>query len=181
MLEIKTQDTDLEEKYSNTNKLSSRLINIGYISAIVLAFSGLLTAGSYLFYFSIKSPPPNQWNVQTMVALSAERRMVLLSTAIYVALSFACMAFALFLIQAKGDVTASGNVGNYKITLSKLSPGLFVFLCASVIILFASTFRIDYGLTSTSQGGNKIFIKEADSSNYRENTSQFDSTKGEYK
>jgi hypothetical protein len=160
---------------------TSRLIAIGYISAIILAFSGLLTAGAYLFYFSIKSPPPNEWNVQTMVALSAERRMVLLSTAIFVALSFSCMAFALFLIQAKGDVTASGNIGNYKITLSKLSPGLFVFLCATLIILFASTFRIDYGLTSTTQGGDRIYEKSTTDSSKMQEGYPYDSSKGEYK
>lgn len=121
-----------------------RLLTIGYISAIGLAFLGMITSVLYLFYFSYNSPLPEVIERDTMVAFSAERRMVLLSTAIFVAMSFGFLGFALFLIQAKGDVDATIEIKDYKMKFARLSPGLFVILCSTVIIIYSSTFKITY-------------------------------------
>ena len=89
------------------------------------------------------------------VSLTAERRLSLLSTGIFVAMSFGFLGFALFLIQAKGDVdvdlekTANESGSSYKLKLARLSPGLFVILCATVIIIVCVTFRIEYKVSET--------------------------------
>ena len=121
-----------------------RLLTIGYISAITLAFLGMIASILYLFYFSYNSPLPEVIQRDTMVAFSAERRMVLLSTAIFVAMSFGFLGFALFLIQAKGEIDAVVEIKDYKMKFARLSPGLFVILCSTVIIIFSSTFKITY-------------------------------------
>lgn len=132
-------------------------LEIGYMSAIALAFLGMLASIAYLFYFSYKTILPSELVRDTMVGFTAERRMVLLSTGIFVAMSFGFLGFALFLIQAKGELEAEGSGGDYKIKVTRMSPGLFVILCATVIIIVCATFKVEY--TDTRQldkEGNKV-------------------------
>lgn len=131
------------------------LLKIGYIAAIVLAFLGMIASILYLFYFSYNSPMPEVIQRDTMVAYSAERRMVLLSTAIFVAMSFGFLGFALFLIQAKGDIDTSLEIKDYKLKFVRLSPGVFVILCATAIIIICSTFKITYSDTEKFNESNE--------------------------
>jgi hypothetical protein len=119
-------------------------IVFGYRAAILLAFLGIILSSIYLFIFINKSNPA-EIKFDTETAYNTERKTVLLSTAIFVAMSFGFLGFGLFLINAKGDVDGGATFGtNVKINFTKLSPGLFVILCATVIIIFAITHNIEY-------------------------------------
>ena len=122
----------------------------GYKAAIFLSIAGLIFSAAYLFGFLIKSHP-EALRHDTMAGFSAERRMVLLSTGIFVAMAFGFLGFALFLIQAKGEVEGMLEYKDYKVNIARMSPGLFVILCATVIIIFCATFRIDYTVVPTTR------------------------------
>ena len=125
------------------NKQEYKFLEWGYKTAIVLSILGLIASSSYLFYFLYKSHP-ELITLDTMVGFSAERRMVLLSTAIFIAMSFGFLGFALFLIQAKGEIEGSLDYHNVKVNIARMSPGVFVILCATIIIIFSITFKIEY-------------------------------------
>lgn len=148
----------------------------GYKTAIALSLLGMILSAAYLFTFLLKSHP-ELIKQDTMTGFSAERRMVLLSTGVFVAMSFGFLGFALFLIQAKGNVEGSFENGNVKINITRMSPGLFVILCATVIIIFSMTFRINYSVTPTNNGSNHSFdIKPAEPDNGNTTQPPFDTT-----
>lgn len=106
-----------------------------------------------MFLFQLSTPDPESVkNELHLLSITAERRLLMLSTAMFIAMAFGFLGFGLFLIQAKGDVDAEGSVKDYKFKFTNLSPGLFVILCSTVIIIFAATFKIDYGLTRNRTG-----------------------------
>ena len=125
----------------------SDFLELGYKSAIVLAFLGIIASAVYLFLFLSMSPDPADIRTEMLLlSVTAERRMLLLSTAVFVGMSFGFLGFALFLIHAKGDTDVDVSTKDYRLKIARLSPGLFVILCATVIIIVCATFRIEYQL-----------------------------------
>lgn len=120
-----------------------KFLEWGYKAAIFLSLFALLASSAFLFYYLFKSNP-EKINAMTMAAYSSERRMVLLSTAIFVAMAFGFLGFALFLIQAHGEVSGSIEYKDSKVNIARMSPGIFVVLCATVIIIFALNVKISY-------------------------------------
>ena len=101
-----------------------------------------------------------------MVAYNAERKMVLISTAIFVAMSFGFLGFALFLINAKGEAEGSFTMGtNYKIDIARLSPGLFVILCATSIIIIGMVTKINYTVERQGTSQDRTATRQGDSTN----------------
>lgn len=133
------------------NKQEYKFLEWGYKTAIILSIIGLIASSSYLFFFLYKSNT-DSIKLETMVGFSAERRMVLLSTAIFVAMSFGFLGFALFLIQAKGEIEGSLDYKNVKVNIARMSPGVFVILCATIIIIFSVTFRVEYKQSFNGNG-----------------------------
>ena len=128
-----------------STKVGRKFIEIGYMSGIAVSFLGLLASAIYLLYFLSLTPDPAAITDDIkLLSVAAERRMLLLSTAIFVAMSFGFLGFALFLIQAEGDVDGEAEIGDYKMKFARLSPGLFVILCATAIIIVASTHEIRF-------------------------------------
>lgn len=125
------------------DKKQYKFLEWGYKTAIALSLISLISSSAYLFYFLFKSNPENI-KLETMVGFSAERRMVLLSTGIFVAMAFGFLGFALFLIQAKGEIEGSFEHQNTKVSIARMSPGIFAMLCATVIIIVCITFKIEY-------------------------------------
>ena len=124
-------------------------VALGYKAGIVLAFLGIIGSAAYLFTFLWLAPAAHgpQTAIE-LVATSVERRLLFLSTAIFVAMSFGFLGFALFLIQAQGDLDMDATAGDYKLKIARLSPGLFVILCATVILIVCATFKIEYHIDS---------------------------------
>jgi len=118
---------------------------IGYKAAIVISLAGLLLSALYLGAFLFVSQHRGAAESgAAMPSITAEQRLYLLSTGIFVGMSFGFLGFALFLIQAEGDVDLETSVKDYKLKIARLSPGLFVILCATAIIIACATFRITY-------------------------------------
>lgn len=121
-----------------------RFLTIGYVTAILLSFLGLLLSAVYLFVFLWLTPRGVIGSEYQLLGQTAQLRILLLSTAIFVAMSFGFLGFGLFLIQVRGDVDAEVSVKDYKLKFARLSPGLFVILCATAIIIVCATFRIEF-------------------------------------
>lgn len=129
------------------SKSDNGILRFGYKAGIVMAFLCIVSAAIYLFSFLLTSPNPELIKSEfQLLSITAERRLLLLSIAMFIAMAFGFLGFSLFLIQVKGDLDAEASHGDYKIKLARISPGLFVILCATVIIIYSATFRIDYGL-----------------------------------
>jgi hypothetical protein len=108
----------------------------------------------YLFLYLVQSPKSKDISQLTMTAFNAERRMTLISTAYFIAMSFGFLGFALFLIDAKGTLEGEATVENYKIKIARVSPGIFAMLCATIIIVVCGTFKIEYSGSDTQYGEN---------------------------
>jgi len=123
----------------------ARFLTAGYMAAITLSLLGMVSSALYLFAFLWFVGPGGVVADQfQLLGQTAKFRLLLLSTAIFVGMSFGFLGFGLFLIQAKGDVDAEVTVNDYKLKFARLSPGLFVILCATAIIIVCATFRIEF-------------------------------------
>lgn len=128
----------------------NKFIEFGYKAGILLAFSGIIFSAIYLFVFILSSPDATSFTDEiSLIGLSMDMRLRFLSTAIFVGMSFGFLGFALFLIEARGNADVDVEINNYKLKIAKLSPGLFVILCATMIIIFCATFRISYVLNTS--------------------------------
>jgi hypothetical protein len=80
-------------------------------------------------------------------------QIALLSCGIFVGMAFGFLGFALFLlgIRAEMDVDARSEV--YQMKLARLSPGVFVLLCAAVMITFCATHESEFGYRALEQPG----------------------------
>jgi len=160
---------------------SVTVLNAGFITALILAGICLILAGVYMLRFqSLTSDAVNEVVHETMIqkrhssvpsfentdatynmirlALSTDMymaRILLLSCGIFVGLAFGFLGFCLFLIGVKGNVDANLSSGDrYKIQLARLSPGLFVILCSSLLIVICATYSLP---VSVSESGGYDF------------------------
>ena len=131
---------------------NDKFLNWGYKAAILLSFSGMIGSALYLFLFQLNQADPASYSSEiSLIGLTADMQMRLLSTAIFVGMSFGFLGFALFLIQAKGSVDIDASSESHKLKITQLSPGLFVILCATAIIIMASTYKIGFSMESVPQ------------------------------
>ncbi len=147
----------------STSDRASNFLAWGYKAAIALAFLSLSLSALYLFYFSSMSPLAISGqsmativSPENMVAFSAERKMLLLSTAIFIAMSMLFVGFGLFLLQAQGSVDVAMEKATTKVSIARLSPGLFVILCATIIVIVCATHDISYTQRMSSATGPTI-------------------------
>jgi len=131
---------------------SRRTLDIGFLSALVLAAVAFLLAGWYLSRFADSAQ-----GLTTMVVGVAQgdkpisaagleliqnslgvhayiARVLLVSCGMFVALAFGFLGFALFLVGAAGssDIAAEG-VGGFKASASSLAPGTVALIAASIL------------------------------------------------
>jgi len=114
------------------------------MAAITLSLLGLVLSAVYFFFFLWISPRGAFADHVELLGQTARLRLLLLSTAVFVGMSFGFLGFGLFLIQAKGDSDAEVATKNYKLKFARLSPGIFVMLCATAIIIVCATHRIEF-------------------------------------
>jgi len=125
---------------------SDKFLVFIYRGAILIGCLSLISSALYLFYYLFKSPPPDQIKLETMVSYNSERRMALISTAFSIAMSFGFIGFALFIIDAKGDLEGSAQLPTTSFKVAKMSPGIFAILCATVIIIVCAKIKIEYNV-----------------------------------
>lgn len=149
--------------------MTPRLFATGFIAGLVIAAACLAFAIVQLFNFqhdvhellTKEAPTTITNNFEAFAAsLSAQEaaitaRIGLRSVALSLGVGFLFLGFSLFLLGVQGDSDLTGEAKDYKVTLTRLSPGLVVILCASVVVLVSSTqpllFDIQYPGEATSQ------------------------------
>lgn len=130
-----------------------KVLNIGFVAALALAGASLLLGAFYLFYFLVKTSTSVEllMNVargfriapdDLKVAISAQlviAKVALLSCAILVGMAFGFLGFSLFLIGIRAEMDVEASKESSQVKLARLSPGVFVILCAAVMISVAAT------------------------------------------
>ncbi|MES2829811.1 MAG: hypothetical protein V4687_16760 [Bacteroidota bacterium] len=157
---------------------SRGFLNIGFIFGLLLAGFCLYLAADYMNqYAEVSSKSVNQVVDHTMGKLKGQpeqtkmdyqmirlalttnmyiARVLLLSCGMFIGLAFGFLGFSLFLIGVKGNVDTTIEGGaSYKLQMARLSPGLFVILCAAIIIGICITRNLPVNLnqktTTTSE------------------------------
>jgi hypothetical protein len=125
-----------------------KLLDIGFATALVLALACLALSGLYLFRFLTIANDGIEHSVQTAITsgatetvqqLAINARIVmallaLLSCGAFVGLAFGFLGFGLFLLGVKGEMDVKGETGAYQLTVARMTPGVFVILCAAILI-----------------------------------------------
>lgn len=148
------------EPLSEHQQFSNRILNIGFVTGLVLAVLCLLMASFYMYrylnsvdiLFDDLAKGSMQGVVRTDLAyLLIQGRLIaarfsLLSCGVLTGLSLALIGFCLFLVGAKGDIIARGEAQHAKIVISRLAPGVFVIICAMLLIGVCTTNRIKFDI-----------------------------------
>lgn len=126
-----------------------QLLAFGFKWGTLLAAVCLLGVALYLGFFQsqtneaikdtfgIEQLKEGQESVRQIALLARLNiaHLQLLSCGIVVGLTFGFLGFALFLLGIKAESSAAGEGAGYKVKLEKLTPGLFVIICATVIVM----------------------------------------------
>jgi len=84
-------------------------------------------------------------------------KMTLLSCGVFVGLAMIGLGFSLFLIGVRGELDLVARKEGFLIKISRLAPGLFVLLCAAVLIAICVTYQFSISgaeLASTQPASN---------------------------
>jgi hypothetical protein len=83
------------------------------------------------------------------ISIAYQSRIELLSTGVYVGLALAFLGFALIVIGVHGDISGSASRGDTKVSLSHLSPGVFVIVCSATLIAICTTRSLPLDISSS--------------------------------
>jgi len=161
-------------------RFSRRILNIGFLAALLLAALAFCMAGWYLHRFADSTNAvvaqamalgqrrelisPTQLDVlQSALGIQTYvSRVLLVSCGMFISLAFGFLGFALFLVGAAGqsdlDVTHGGT---YKVTLTNLAPGTIAILAATVLAALCVTrsmpanINLDASATQAAREANK--------------------------
>ena len=148
-------------KDSDIPRFSSSILNVGFCTALVLAVASL-TMGSYYLYDFLESTKsgviefirehsskPGQEDL-LYLAINARlvmARLALVSCGMFIGMAFGFLGFALFLIGVRGEMDVDASRGNadegFHVKLARMSPGIFVILCSTILIGVCVTRRTD--------------------------------------
>jgi hypothetical protein len=127
-------------------KFPQKLLNVGFCTALVLAGGSFIMGALYLNNFlsstnqGVQSLIGNAGTLPSATLYSAMNatlvmgRLALLSCGVFIGMSFGFLGFALFLMGIKEEMNVVGRYEGYHIKLARLSPGVFVILCATILI-----------------------------------------------
>lgn len=144
-------------------RFSRRILNAGFVVALVLAAICLLASIVYLasFLYSTQAAidsmieKASSTNVNfNILELAINARMVtariaLLSCGITVGMSFGFLGFALFLIGVEGEMDVEAQQEEYRVKIARMAPGVFVILCATALIAICATRSTPFSYTRT--------------------------------
>jgi hypothetical protein len=154
---------------------SQVILNIGFLAALVMAGASFATGGVHLSTFLNRSTDSigKLWQLadspgggagsakpaaarltpdEMQVAIAAQvtvARLGLLSCAIFVGMAFGFLGFSLFLIGVREEMRVEAEHRSQTLKLTRLAPGVFVILCATVLIGVCATHttRLDFSTT----------------------------------
>jgi hypothetical protein len=146
--------------------LSQHLLIYSFFAAVLLAMAGFCVMAIYLFRyldhafaafdddamrnFAVMEPVHLQ---DILLARAGLWKFILQSCGIICGAAFGFLGFALFLIGVKGDMDASYDDSQHKVQLSRMAPGTFVILMASILVALCSTTKVDliFGAVESGQ------------------------------
>jgi hypothetical protein len=139
---------------------SSRVLDIGFLFALVLAGFCFAFAALYLYkYLNITSGAIDSIIAKTVdrapvaqLAISgrlAVAKYSLSSCGIVCGLAFGFLGFALFLLGVRGEMNVKAEDSRRSLQLSRVAPGTFVIVCAAVLIGISVTHSIDFRAQGT--------------------------------
>jgi hypothetical protein len=134
------------------------LLNVGFCTALVIATVCLILSASYLFTFlqatnsGVETLLRNALNTSTptsviqlsILARTAMARFALLSCGVCVGMGFGFLGFALFLLGIKGEMDVEARHEQANVKIARMAPGVFVILCATILVALCVTFRTQY-------------------------------------
>jgi hypothetical protein len=132
--------------------LSNRIVNVGFVTALVLAIACLVMSGAYAFKFQsnaeslvmqiLRSDPAALADGHFQLFTFAQAylsRVLLLSCGVFVGMAFGFLGFALFLLGVNGDIAAEGQAQGTSLKVSRLAPGAFVIACSAILVGVCAT------------------------------------------
>jgi hypothetical protein len=137
-----------------------KLLNLGFCVALILAGACLVLSALYLNNFLNSTNQGVQALISNAPTLSPESfytainarlymaRIALLSCGVFIGMSFGFLGFALFLMGIKGEMDVAGRYEKYSAKLARLSPGVFVILCATILIGICISYDISFSFYS---------------------------------
>jgi hypothetical protein len=150
-----------------TLPISHRVIGAGFMLGLLIAAACLAFAITYLFRFQndvhslIVAPgsaPPKTQLEAFGQALAAEHAVIvarigLRAAALSLGVGFLFLGFSLFLLGVRGssDLDASAPSG-YKLSLTRLAPGMIVILCAAVVVLISAVQPLEFDIKYDGKG-----------------------------
>jgi hypothetical protein len=146
------------EERSRNRDFPQRILNIGFLTALALAGASLLMGALYLSVFLWRISSSVQGLLADVanrslpvgsleVALPAQAniaKVTLLSCAIFVGMAFGFLGFSLFLIGIRAEMDVEASSEAYQVKLARLSPGVFVILCATLLIGVCAVHEVDF-------------------------------------
>lgn len=143
---------------SAAHKFSGRILNVGFIFALILAAVCLASSTLYLYTFLsttmakidgllARAGTPGVTEVLIQLGINAalvSARLALLSCGVFVAMAFGFLGFGLFLIGVKGEIEASGNTETFGFKVARMSPGVFVMTATLLLVGVCVTHRTPF-------------------------------------
>ena len=130
---------------------SRRILNAGFLAALVLAGAAFTFAGWYLKEFASSAhaavsqvlsvaqsgAPVSNTSIEliqnSLGVHSYVARVLLVSCGMFISLSFAFLGFALFLVGASGNSDLAAEGGGTKVSLTALAPGTVAIVAAAIL------------------------------------------------
>lgn len=148
------------------SRFSPRVVNGGFVVALVLASLSLVAGAFFVGYFLVisKSSVEHLLALGQTTGVQAEHidvalqagavssRQALLACGIFAGFSFGFLGFGLFLLGVEGTTDAEGQYGDAKVKWTGFAPGLVFGVFATVIIVACAlhTASFDYSIESPS-------------------------------
>lgn len=141
-----------------THKFPPRILNAGFVFALILAAFCLIASTVYLYTFlSVtthkidgllsRAGTPGVSDILIQLGINAalvSARLALLSCGVFVAMAFGFLGFGLFLMGVRGEIEASGTTESFGFKVARMSPGVFVMSGTLVLIGVCVTHRTPF-------------------------------------
>lgn len=154
-----------ESNHRETQQFPDWLMNAGFLFALIVAGVCLFHSVDYLrqFQATLQGLTASQGvasvKIEALTNGYVAARLMLLSCGVSIGLAFGFLGFGLFLLGARGSISAQGAAGDYHVTLARLSPGVFVITCAALLTGICATQSVPYSITPV--GGTGLEQKPA--------------------
>lgn len=127
-----------------------------FSAAVLLSLAAFIAVGDYLFrYLHVAISAFDAANIQQLTSIDLNQlqdillartglwKFILQSCGVMAGAAFGFLGFALFLLGVKGDMDAAYHDAHHKVQLTRMAPGTFVILMASVLVGFCSTAKVE--------------------------------------